>query len=100
LATGDNYSNWRQPPGALTKDKLATEWAKNIYAKGVKVERSGKQVRNKIDQIEAQFKAAHNWSHGETGTGLQEADIANGTTTFKESVRMLFLRHSFALIIT
>jgi hypothetical protein len=30
-------------------------------------------VKNEVEQIEAQFKSAYNWSQEETGQGLQPA---------------------------
>jgi (p)ppGpp synthase/HD superfamily hydrolase len=77
-------------PGALTKIKICTQWGDEIFGIllgcGVKVHRNGAQVKNKVEQIEAQFKSAYKWSQEETGQGLQLQDLENGTTTIKQAV--------------
>jgi hypothetical protein len=86
LSTGDNYNKFRQPPGALTKIKICTQWGDEIFGTVVKVHQNGAQVKNKVEQIEAQFKSTYNWSQEETGQGLQQQDLENGTTTLKQAV--------------
>jgi hypothetical protein len=62
LSTSDNYNKFGQPPGALTKIKICAQWVDEIFGTGVKVHRNGAQVKNKFEQIEAQFKSAYKWS--------------------------------------
>ena len=86
MTTDENYNKFRQPPGALTKIKICAQWGDQIFSTGVKVHRNGKQVKSKVEQIEAQFKSAYKWSHDKTGEGLKQQDLENGTTTFKQAV--------------
>jgi hypothetical protein len=86
LSSGDNYNQYRCPSGGWTKDKICAKWGNEIHAFGTQVHRTGAQVKNKVEQIETQFKNAYKWSHEETGTGLQQQDLENGTTTFKQAV--------------
>ena len=86
LTTDENYNKFRQPPGVLTKLKICAQWGDQIFSTGVKVHRNGAQVKNKVEQIEAQFKSAYKCSHDETGKGLKQQDLENGTTTFKQAI--------------
>jgi hypothetical protein len=90
LSSGDNYNQYRCPSGGWTKDKICAKWGNEIHAFGTQVYRSGAQVKNKVEQIETQFKNAYKWSHKETGTDLQQQDLENGTTSFKQAVSYLF----------
>lgn len=96
LSSGDNYNQYRCPSGGWTKDKVCAKWGNEIHAFGTQVHRTGPQVKNKVEQIETQFKNAYKWSHEETGTGLQQQDLENGTTTFKQAVSFanIILFHS------
>ena len=89
LRTGENYDKFRGPPGAKTKEKICAEVADWIHDKGVKVKRTSAQVRSKIESIEAQMKAAITWA-SQTGQGMQEEDLLNGTKNFEDGVSSCF----------
>jgi len=84
LLTPGNYSNlWRGKDNkGANKKQVAGAIADLINKSGVVVERDAKQVMNKIQHIERQFREAYDFSNTETGQGLQEGD----TDGFDEAV--------------
>ena len=55
----------------------------------MKVKRNSGQVRNKIEMIEAQMRSAVTWA-AQTGQGVQEEDLQNGTKNFEDNVSSSF----------
>ena len=64
------------------KDPVCDAIGPEINESGIIVERTPKQVLNKIDHIQKCFKRAHDFATSETGEGLKENDPA----TFQEKV--------------
>lgn len=83
LNSDDNYSKWRDPPGATTKQEMATKIGKHIHSKGVRVKRTGEQVRSKIVWIEASMRQAFDFENSATGAGIE---LKDGVSSFKEAV--------------
>ena len=71
-----NYSNkWRgKHNGGQKKIQVAASIASLINSSGVVVQRDAKQVSNKIEHFEKQFRKAHDFANSETGAGLQSSD--------------------------
>jgi hypothetical protein len=71
-----NYAlRWKgKDNGGRTKAKIAATIAARMNAAGVREERNAKQIVNKIQHIERQFKIAHDFIHSDTGAGIQEHD--------------------------
>jgi hypothetical protein len=59
---------------ASAKKQTATTIARMMNEAGVKVERDGKQVLNKIQHLERQFRDAYDFCNTEMGQGLEEND--------------------------
>lgn len=72
-----NYANkWRGKDNKGQKKKqVATDIAKTINDAGVLVPRDDRQVRNKIQHLERQFREAFDFANTETGAGLLEKDV-------------------------
>ena len=71
-----NYNNkWRGKDNKGRKKKhIAMEIAQIINDAGVLVKRDHKQVRNKIQHLERQFREAYDFANTETGAGLMTED--------------------------
>jgi hypothetical protein len=78
ILTPGNYANkWRGKDNkGVNKKQMAALIADSINKAGVVVERDAKQVLNKIQHLERQFREAYDFSNTETGQGLQEGDPA------------------------
>jgi hypothetical protein len=76
LMTPGNYSRYRGGRGnaGTRKTQFAEDIARKINQQGVRRERTGKQVLDKITHIEDSFRSAHDFAHTETGAGLQKED--------------------------
>lgn len=87
LLTPGNYSlKWRgKNNNGQRKKQIAEVIAKLMNDAKVKVKRDAKQVMNKVQHIEEQFRRAHDWANTETGTGLQREDKGN----FNDSIRKM-----------
>lgn len=85
LLKAGNYSlKWKgKKNGGKTKTQIAEMIATTINSTGVKEPRNAKQIMNKIEHLERQFKAAHDFANTETGAGLEENDIGS----FDEAVQ-------------
>lgn len=75
LTTADNYSKWRggDKHSGVTKKTLASGIGLLIKDK-VGVTRTSKDVQNKIESIERDFRGASDWL-GQTGAGLESGAI-------------------------
>jgi hypothetical protein len=92
LMAEGNYAKFRGGPQTKgkTKRKVAAEIARIINDKGVRVPRHDKQVENKIQHIEKQFKAAHDWANTVTGAGLEVNDRGSFDDAMKQKCPQYF----------
>lgn len=76
LLTPGNYTNkWKgKANNGVSKIQTAATIARMMNDVGVKVKRDGKQVLNKIQHLERQFRDAYDFCNTETGQGLEEND--------------------------
>jgi len=73
----------------LTKQFLTV----HLCTAGVRIQRTGKMVVDKIGHIEGQMRAAIDWSESATGAGLQDGDEG----TWKDSIKK-YCKYYFELI--
>ena len=62
LSDEEEFSKYRAPPNGQTKLDVCTRWANTINSCGVMKQRSGKDVQNKVTDIEAKMKLAQDFS--------------------------------------
>ncbi len=63
LTTGRNYIRWRggDKQNWSTKSCMANELSAIIQSKGVLIQRCGKDIHNRINRLEQQYRAASDW---------------------------------------
>ena len=84
LVPGNYMIKWRgKNNGGQTKKKVTADIARLINDAGVRVLRDDKQVQNKVQHFEQQFRAAYDFANTETGQGLQ----SNDKNSFDDAVR-------------
>mmetsp|Transcript_35202 Transcript_35202/g.85283 ORF Transcript_35202/g.85283 Transcript_35202/m.85283 type:complete len:315 (-) Transcript_35202:1446-2390(-) len=84
LLTDSNYSKYRGNGNyGTSKTQFCKQIANLIQSKGVVVERTDTQVRDKICGLERSFKAARDFMYRETGVGLKATDEG----TFQDLIR-------------
>ena len=75
LVPGNYMNKWcGKNNGGQTKNNVAANIARLINDAGVCVSRDDKQVQNKVQHFEQQFRAAYDFANTETGQGLQIND--------------------------
>ena len=83
LNTGNNYNLFRSPEGGASKMEVATRIANMINCKGVRVERTGESVKNKIDHMQRMMRETCDFVNSATGEGI----LANeGYESFRDKV--------------
>jgi hypothetical protein len=81
FAKPDALHAYRSGEGGKTKIETATAIANSINAKGVKVHRTGKDVKSKIEWIERCMRETHDFCNSDTGQGIKEDE---GFASFEE----------------
>ncbi|KAH9446003.1 hypothetical protein KEM48_004600 [Puccinia striiformis f. sp. tritici PST-130] len=85
LTTEGNFERWRGDiQGGLTKEVLAGEII-TIYAENGIHHRNNKDVRSKIQELQDSYSKACDWLRN-TGEGIRDEDIANGTHNIRDEV--------------
>jgi len=83
-----NYNFFRSGTGGMTKKKIIEQRIKPLLkSRGVLVERTTKEIWNKIEWIESKMRAAISWSEA-TGQGVKEDD---GEVRYNDLLRSRFL---------
>ena len=83
LTTIGNYARYKgDASNGVTKLVIAGQIARLINSRGVRKERTNKQVINKIDHLVRQYKDASDWAN-QTGAGVLETQ---GKETFDQAV--------------
>ena len=84
-----NYSKYKGKDNEGKKKKqFAEELARKMREETTSTQRTWKQVQTKIDAMATRWREVHDWTQ-KTGTGLEEADKANGTQTLRQAVEKM-----------
>ncbi|CAJ1956145.1 unnamed protein product [Cylindrotheca closterium] len=86
ILTANNYSNYRGGNGSKGTSKThpdSHQISSLLKTKGIKIERTAEQVRDKIGGIEQAYKVARDFMYIETGVGL----LATDEGSFQDLVR-------------
>ena len=85
LVPGNYMNKWHGKNNGGQKKQATADIARLINDAGVRVMHDAKQVQNKVQHFEQQFRVAYNFANTETGQGLQ----SNDKNSFDDAVRGL-----------
>ncbi|KAI7960185.1 hypothetical protein MJO29_005253 [Puccinia striiformis f. sp. tritici] len=81
LSVDGNFARWRGNKTGSTKQAIANEILALLVGAGI-THRNQKGVLTKIQELQSSYMKASDFHHN-TGSGLQDNDIANGTHTLQ-----------------
>ncbi|KAI7954794.1 hypothetical protein MJO28_005194 [Puccinia striiformis f. sp. tritici] len=81
LSVDGNFAQWRGNKTGSTKQAIANEILALLVGAGI-THRNQKGVLTKIQELQSSYMKASDFHHN-TGSGLQDNDIANGTHTLQ-----------------
>ncbi|EHS64037.1 uncharacterized protein PGTG_22001 [Puccinia graminis f. sp. tritici CRL 75-36-700-3] len=85
LTSDGNFKRWRGKKGnGLNKEALASEVVALMVSHGIH-HRNNKDIRTKIQELQDNYSSACNWLRN-TGSGVLDEDIANGTDNVRAAV--------------
>ncbi|KAH9468487.1 hypothetical protein Pst134EA_009030 [Puccinia striiformis f. sp. tritici] len=86
LTTEGNFERWRgDVQGGLTKEASAAEIIAIYAENGIHHQNCNKDVRSKIQELQDSYSKACDWLRN-TGEGIRDEDIANGTHNIRDEV--------------
>ena len=78
-----NYTRYCECKHGMTKKKFAEQIVEIIKDAGIWSNRDDKQVRNKIEYLQRQFRQTHDWATKSTGQGVKEGNPLNWENTIR-----------------
>lgn len=87
MCEADNYSKYRGKNNCGTRKKDICDFvAAKINATGVVQQRTGVDVKKKINQLEGQMRSALDWKNSTTGAGLMTSSNAGERQSFNSTL--------------
>jgi hypothetical protein len=85
-----NFNKYCECKGGMTKKKFAEQIVILIKEAGILSKRDDKQVRNKIEYLQKQFRATLDWSTKATGQGIKDGNPLNWENTLRSKFHLYF----------
>ena len=89
LVPGSYMNKWHGKNNGRQTKQVTANIAHLINDAGVHVTRNAKQVQNKVQHLEQQFRVAYNFANTKTGQGLE----SNDKNSFEDAVCGLCTQH-------